>query len=70
MKIRMNPLLGLTSITAFAFILNGCIAYGVAKTAVNTTVGVTKTAVKGTGKVVGAIIPEGKEEKEKEDTKD
>jgi len=48
------------------FLLQGCVVAKAVDVAAGTAIGVTKVAVKTTGKVVGAAIPDGDKEEPQE----
>ncbi len=53
----------------FVALLSSCTVVKVVDTAASATIGVAKTAVKTTGKVAGAAIPDGDDKKEKKEKK-
>nr|WP_296751293.1 NF038104 family lipoprotein [Thioalkalivibrio sp.] len=65
MSITRNHLPGpLFLLFLLALLSSGCTAVKVVDAAASTAIGVTKGTVKTTGRVVGAAIPSGKDEKE------
>lgn len=55
------------SVAVLGLIGPGCTVVSVVDAVASTAVGVTKVAVKGTTAVVGAVIPDGKDDEEKKD---
>ncbi len=60
-----KPALRLFICTLFLSMLNGCTVLAIADVAASTAIGVTKGVVKTTGKVVGAVIPDGDDDEKK-----
>ncbi|MDO4226704.1 hypothetical protein BWD09_09065 [Neisseria dentiae] len=60
----MNPI-KLTALAACCLLLNGCVVAAAADLAATTVLTVGKVAVKGTGAVVRAAIPDGDSDEEK-----
>ncbi|MFS6938923.1 NF038104 family lipoprotein [Neisseria animaloris] len=65
----MKLFIRLISITISCALLNGCVVAAAADLAATTVLTVGKVAVKGTGAVVRAVIPDGDDEEEEKEKK-
>ena len=64
----LSPFLRAVTLTLFALAcLNACTVVKVVDAAASTAIGVTKGAVKATGAVAGAVIPDGDDDDKKDE---
>lgn len=64
---KISRMLVAAAIALLALQMTGCTVIAVADAVASTAIGVTKVAVKGTTAVVGAVIPGGDDDDEKDD---